>query len=298
VVGVEPVPPSDLQPEHAPIRGAYHVGKWQDADVTTFRAGAPNPCVQSSGVVDLLEYRGPPPQNEDISEHIKKWAWTWKIRYSSLSGLILLTRTLHGCKHKDGMRSAAWSLASAIQESSTTEERVLEAISVAQVDNVNDENKQDKDNQPINLWSRIASSLSDIYLAPLTSSTPTTATGGKQQVQPKKNPKKLPPPPKVDVEIKKPTIKEEILIHTSVVPSKPSFTAKSSLDLKRIVSDQWRKDIMSKQMHDEAARLESLKQKREENERKQAELLQRRKEKLKGRPTAELGPYSVKLASK
>jgi len=46
------------------------LGKWQDADVTTFRAGAANPCVESCSVVDLLEYRGPP-LTLDVAAHAK-----------------------------------------------------------------------------------------------------------------------------------------------------------------------------------------------------------------------------------
>lgn len=32
------------------------MGKWLDADVTTFRAGISNYCIESCGLVDLLEY--------------------------------------------------------------------------------------------------------------------------------------------------------------------------------------------------------------------------------------------------
>jgi len=35
------------------------MGKWGDADVTTFRAGVANPCLESCGLADLLEYCGP-----------------------------------------------------------------------------------------------------------------------------------------------------------------------------------------------------------------------------------------------
>lgn len=168
---------------------------------------------------------------------------------------------------------------------------------VAQVENVDNEKNEDN---AINIWARIASSLSEIYLAPLLPKTPSTAAASRKsqrQVQAQKAQdakKKTVTSPRV-IDIKKPTIKEEILIHTSVLASRPTFAAKGNLDLKRIVSDQWRKDMVSTQQEDEIKRLEAIKQKREDEERKQAEILAKRKEKLKGRPTAELGPYSVKL---
>merc|ERR1712136_271036 len=128
--------------------------------------------------------------------------------------------------------------------------------------------------------------------------TPSTPGTTKSRMEAKKIqvPTKVTSPRSDDVQLKKPTIKEEILIHTSVPASKPTFTAKTTLDLKRIVSDQWRKDIMNKQLNEETLRLESIKQKHVENQQKQAEILQRRKEKLKGRPTAELGPIVLKLS--
>ena len=46
------------------------MGKWGDADVTTFRAGVANPCFESSGLADLLEYRGLPPAKGETEKKV------------------------------------------------------------------------------------------------------------------------------------------------------------------------------------------------------------------------------------
>uniref|UniRef100_H2ZA43 Uncharacterized protein n=1 Tax=Ciona savignyi TaxID=51511 RepID=H2ZA43_CIOSA len=257
------------------------LGKWQDADVTTFRAGVANPCTESCALVDLLEYRGAPPTG-DISEHMKRTEWTWKVRYGALSAVSKLIHALHGNKLKHGLRSAAWSLVLAIQESPISEARVLEAIRVAQVEFVT---SRDSNNNPTSIWKRIAQSLSDIYLPP-----PTPPT---QEFQPRTvpSPRRTPTPRKL--KITRPTIKEELLIHTSVENSNPEFKKRTSLDLSRVVADQWRKDVMEQQRREESERIKEMKRKRREKEIREKEIMERRQEKLKGRPTAQLAPYQI-----
>ena len=46
------------------------MGKWGDADVTTFRAGVSNPCLESSGLADLLEYNGPLTKEKSTQEKV------------------------------------------------------------------------------------------------------------------------------------------------------------------------------------------------------------------------------------
>ncbi|XP_078488089.1 transmembrane protein 232-like [Ciona intestinalis] len=262
------------------------LGKWQDADVTTFRAGAANPCVESCALVDMLEYRGAQPRG-DIVEHMKKVDWTWKLRYGALSAISKLIHALQGNEMKHGLRSAAWSLMLAVQESPVSESRVLEAIRVAQVEfvNININN-----NPTTSVWKRIAESLSEIYLLPPPPPPPASRIG---RVGPRNTPSPRKPQTPRSVKISRPTIKEELLIHTSVENTNPEFNTRTSLDLNRVIADQWRKEVMRQQKKEDSERIKEMKRERKEEEIREKEILEQRKEKLKGRPTANLAPYQI-----
>ncbi|CAK8675486.1 unnamed protein product [Clavelina lepadiformis] len=270
------------------------LGKWQDADVTTFRAGAANPCIESCALVDLLEYRGPPSRNSDLEQHLKGVDWTWKLRYGALSGLSQITHALYGNDAKVGMRSAAWSLISAVQDCQVTETRVLEAVRVSQVECT----KVPSNERTTNVWERIAAQLSEIYLVPpegvlLSPQTPRSVVTSPRR----RRELRLTPSPRGRVkdvlQIGRPTLREELLVHTSTDKTLPDFKNRTSLDLKRVVADQWRKEMLQIQKDEDDEKVKEIVKKREEEERTEEEKLRRRNEKLKGRPTAVLGPYQV-----
>nr|CAB3267078.1 transmembrane protein 232-like [Phallusia mammillata] len=273
------------------------LGKWQDADVTTFRAGAANPCAESCGLVDLLEYRGPA-ATVDIAAYMQKYEWTWKVRYGAVSGLIKLIHSLHGNKERDGMRSAAWSLVTALQECAVTEDRVLEAIRVGQVETLQSWDSKRR----MSIWSRIAHGLSESYIVttsqspskpPQTSPTPTPASSPKRH-EPRTTPSprgKTPSPKKAQVN--RPTIREDIAVHTTSERCIPDFKTRTSLDLTRVVADQWRKDMVQAQKEEEEQMLQDLQIKQKMEERAEEEKIRKRQNKLKGRATAGLLPYQV-----
>ncbi|XP_076813085.1 transmembrane protein 232-like isoform X2 [Clavelina lepadiformis] len=283
-----------LRGSSSDIQKVALLGKWQDADVTTFRAGAANPCIESCALVDLLEYRGPPCRNSDLEQHLKGVDWTWKLRYGALSGLSQITHALYGNDAKVGMRSAAWSLISAVQDCQVTETRVLEAVRVSQVECT----KVPSNERTTNVWERIAAQLSEIYLVPpegvlLSPQTPRSVVTSPRR----RRELRLTPSPRGRVKdvlkIGRPTLREELLVHTSTDKTLPDFKNRTSLDLKRVVADQWRKEMLQIQKDEDDEKVKEIVKKREEEERTEEEKLRRRNEKLKGRPTAVLGPYQV-----
>lgn len=55
----------------ASVQKSALMGKWEDADVTTFRSGIPNFCLESCGLVDLLEFQQMPfLENKDAQENV------------------------------------------------------------------------------------------------------------------------------------------------------------------------------------------------------------------------------------
>nr|XP_039248119.1 transmembrane protein 232-like [Styela clava] len=300
----------------APIQKLAMLGKWLDADVTTFRAGVPNFCIESCGLVDLLEYRNPriDPYDKTSSRGAgsNPADWSWKVRYGALSGLLHLTHALREDKLKEGMRSAAWSLIVSLQDSAATEDCVLEALRVGQVE-YPDFTKTIRSSTSLNIWSRISHSLTDHFLLPTlpiprspsslanpssqafhsdtrqsTRISPRTkeTSPGKQAKHSVTSPRQKPPPNRT-------TLKDHLEIPNNTDKISTEFHKRNALNLQRVIEDQWRKQLIKEHKEDEKVRMREIKVKQKEEEIHMQEVAEKRKEKLRGKMTRELAPYEL-----
>ncbi|CAG2201917.1 CENPE [Mytilus edulis] len=202
--------------------------------------------------------------------------WSWRIRFGAIQSLVKICRSLASDKAREGMRTAAWnSLLRA--HSMEKDDRVLEALKVGQV-HTDLESLLNKPTlcNPGRLGGMIAGGLSNIYLPPL---------------PPAVNPyvpsaRKSSPPPKVQQvspRQKKPnrtTLKEEIQLATALYEPPVGVNTRLSFDLRRIVEDQWRKELQLDLEKEEKGRQKEIEINQKEEEDRQKELEERRAQKL------------------
>ncbi|XP_076071017.1 transmembrane protein 232-like isoform X2 [Mytilus galloprovincialis] len=202
--------------------------------------------------------------------------WSWRIRFGAIQSLVKICRSLASDKAREGMRTAAWnSLLRA--HSMEKDDRVLEALKVGQV-HTDLESLLNKPTlcNPGRLGGMIAGGLSNIYLPPL---------------PPAVNPyvpsaRKSSPPPKVQQvspRQKKPnrtTLKEEIQLATALYEPPVGVNTRLSFDLRRIVEDQWRKELQLDLEKEEKGRQKEIEINQKEEEDRQKELEERRTQKL------------------
>lgn len=296
-----------LHGANASVQKMALLGKWLGADVTTFRAGAPNFCIESCGMVDLLEYRNPKILSHAIETKIPlnlQEDWSWRVRYGALSGLLHLTHALKDDKLKEGMRSAAWSLILALQNSPASEDRVLEALRVGQVEYPYF-NKPINDSAPLNIWSRISHSLTEHFLLPTfpLPKSPSSLAGpleSRQSMQRSPRMKLSPPPvpttsPRTSPQryVNRTTLKDHLAVPANINNISFDLQKRNELNLGRLVEDQWRKQLIREHEQEEKERIEELKNKRKEEEQRILEINESRKVKLNGKPTQNLGPYEI-----
>ncbi|XP_071943362.1 uncharacterized protein [Antedon mediterranea] len=188
--------------------------------------------IVSAGLLDLVTF------TLDLETDVNDTGfedWSWRIRYGAVQGLVKICRCTEGDKTNDGMRTVAWNM---LMKCHTREkdDRVLEAIRVGQV-NAQIEKEAMKIDVVHSLDGRLAASLSALYLPPL--APPVTVT--------KRSPRRKVELPKPSQPVRKgpnrPSLKEELMMSSALVEKQPSFTTRTSLDLKRIVEDQWRKEL-------------------------------------------------------
>jgi len=213
-----------LNGQCAEIQKCALLGKWSNADVSSFKAGKANTCIESCSIVDLLEFTssdGHFDRKED-----------WKIRYAALHSLYLLTKSLKNNKQKEGLRCAAWSLINAVKASQLCEDLVKNSLTVAQIESPSS-NKNSK-GIPVNLWLRITNELCKVYLSHKPSI--------KSKVQTKnveKSTQNTIVKNKNNVVIKRPTIRQEVSLHNSLPkPTVMTSTQRGLHNLNRIVVEQ------------------------------------------------------------
>lgn len=202
--------------------------------------------------------------------------WSWRIRFGAIQSLVKICRCLAVDKTREGMRTAAWnSLLRA--HSMEKDDRVLEALKVGQVHTDLESllNKPSISN-PNRIGGMIAGGLSNIYLPPLP-----------PPVNPYVPPaRKSSPPPKVQPTSsrqKKPnrtSLKEEIQLATALYEPPVGINTRVSFDLRRIVEDQWRKELQAELEKEEKERQKEIEIKQKEEEDRQKELEERRAQKL------------------
>ncbi|KAK7096660.1 transmembrane protein 232-like [Littorina saxatilis] len=195
--------------------------------------------------------------------------WSWRIRYGAIQGLVKVVRSLEGDKAREGLRTAAWN---ALLRSHTAEKdgRVLEALKVGQVhtDMQGILGKEPGEGQ-LAIGGRIASGLSLIYLPPLPPPVELplprmphpvrSQTVGRPQMSQRSTQR----------DPLRTSLKEEIDLATSLYEPPVNYNTRTSFDLRRIVEDQWRKELQTKLDGDKEERRKELEKKQKEEEEQQ-----------------------------
>ncbi|XP_064645198.1 uncharacterized protein LOC135498737 [Lineus longissimus] len=233
--------------------------------------------MKSAGLLDLVNFKAAK-ESDDNSPN----DWSWRIRYTALQGLVKICRCCAGDKNKDGIRTVAWTALMRAQ-SVEVDDRVLEALKVGQVD-ANIENLISKHLTVTQsaIGAKIAAALAKMYLPPLPPPVETKSTTP-QRVRPKLSTQT----PSTKAQQKKQplrtTLKEELML-ASVNQERPAdYNTRTGFDLKRMVEDQWRKELQSHLEEEEKDRIKglALEQKADEEAARQREI--KKMEKLKGK---------------
>lgn len=210
--------------------------------------------------------------------------WSWRIRFGAVQSMVKICRCLANDKNREGIRTAAWNVLLRAH-SMEKDERVLEALKVGQVhtDIEGFLNKQ-LVASPYTLGSKIAGGLSQIYLPPLpppvdpyvspkrreTTPSPVKGTTTSQESMPQTKEKQK----------ARTSLKEEIMLATALYEPPVSFNTRTSFDLRRIVEDQWRKDLQKQMEEEEEERQKALKERQKEEEEFQRQIEEKRKQKF------------------
>lgn len=225
----------------------------------------------SSGLLDLTSFHA---LNESADGGPNDWSW--RIRYGAIQALVKVVRSLTDDKARRGLCTAAWhSLMRA--QSAEKDGRVLEALKVGQV-HTNIQGILGKVGAEVqaSIGGRIAAGLSSIYLPPLPAIVDMTPRPHTRQSSREKPQVSHRAPDRRPLRT---SLKEEIDLAMSLYEPPVNFNTRTSFDLRRIVEDQWRKD-MQKQLEEEEEdkrREQARKQKEEEATQRQRELNKVRK---------------------
>ncbi|XP_005105470.1 transmembrane protein 232 [Aplysia californica] len=236
--------------------------------------------LSSAGLLDLAFFK---PKNETKDGGPNDWSW--RIRYGAIQSLVKICRSLQGDTTREGLRSAAWNTllrANSMERDS----RVLEALKVGQVHTDADSYLGPAVREhPTSLGIHIAGGLSVIYLPPI----PPPATASPS----KKTPPRPRPKPQFSTMTKtagvKPlrtSLKQEIELATALYEQAPDYNTRKSFDLRRIMEDQWRKELQAKLEEEEEEELKALKEKQEKEEQRQRETNEAKANKFKKKITA------------
>ncbi|KAK7503919.1 hypothetical protein BaRGS_00005042, partial [Batillaria attramentaria] len=169
--------------------------------------------------------------------------WSWRIRYGAIQSLVKVVRSLEGDKAREGLRSAAWN-ALLKAHSSEKDGRVLEALKVGQV-HTDIQGILGKDSSTTSIGSRVAAGLSVIYLPPLP---PPVDMSMPRPTHSRRHINVMKPPPAHTTRQRQPlrtSLKEELDLATSLYEPPVDFNTRTSFDLRRIVEDQWRKELQN-----------------------------------------------------
>ncbi|XP_077996992.1 uncharacterized protein LOC144450269 [Glandiceps talaboti] len=228
----------------------------------------------SAGLLDLAEFQTLTETGERGSGD-----WSWRIRYTAVQGLVKLCRCVQGDKCREGLRTVAWN---ALMRCHTRErdDRVLEAFKVGQVEaELEAKRLQSMSGSPVeNLSAKLAAGLASIYLPPLP---PPIESPKPNKARGKKTPSPAPGVPKLTQT--RPSLREDIMLSMALYEPGVDYKTRTSLDLKRIVEDQWRKDLQKQQTDGEADKAKELDNKQKLEEERQKEIETKKKEKLTGK---------------
>ncbi|XP_033108133.1 transmembrane protein 232-like isoform X2 [Anneissia japonica] len=226
--------------------------------------------VPSAGLLDLVNFKMS--SNADDNDQAVE-DWSWRIRYCAVQGLVKICRCTQGDKSNEGMRTVAWNTLMKCH-SREKDDRVLEAIRVGQVD-AQIEKEALKIDVTHSLDGRLAAGLSSLYLPPLAPPVAVAKRSPRRKVELPKPSQPLQKSPN------RPSLKEELLLSTALQEKQPSFTTRTSLDLKRIVEDQWRKELQDMLQQEEDEKEKELEERQNQEEIHQKQAAERKIQKFK-----------------
>ncbi|XP_078253155.1 transmembrane protein 232 [Rhinoraja longicauda] len=210
------------------------------------------------GLIELLQIRLAATAENDHS---------WRVRYGAAYSLGKICHLLYGDRNREGIRNAAWK---ALQKHQTVEQdtRVLAAIKVAEAElngpinpffNTSPKTSSLKRSVAFcSLGWRIASVLSQLCLPPVVPYIPLP------RLLPQRPTHSRPPLKRkesVNKRIARLPLSQEIMLAQAGKHSLPDFNTRTDFDLRRIVEDQWRKDLCKKLEEEERNRELQLQEK-------------------------------------
>ncbi|XP_041358680.1 transmembrane protein 232-like isoform X2 [Gigantopelta aegis] len=227
----------------------------------------------SAGLIDLAFFH---PLNE-----VKDGGpndWSWRIRYGAIKSMVKICRCLADNKAQEGFRNGAWSI---LLKSHSTEkdDRVLEALKVGQVNTdlrcLVEHSMRDS---PLTIGSRIAEGLAAVYLPPLPPPVePVTPVKPRRRVFVQQDTTST----YTARHPMRTSLKDEIMLATALYEPPIDYHKRTMFDLRRIVEDQWRKELQQQLHEEEEEREEGLKEKQKSEELQQKEMATNREKKLK-----------------
>ncbi|XP_052795602.1 uncharacterized protein LOC128228360 isoform X2 [Mya arenaria] len=245
-----------------------------------FKRGYTVVPLHSAGLLDLAFFRAMTETKDGGPND-----WSWRIRYGAVQAIVKICRCLANDKNREGIRNAAWNMLLRAH-SQEKDERVLEALKVGQVhtDLESYLNKRLTVTQ-YTLGSKVADGLATIYLPPLPppvdpyspprrkemtpSPVKATTTSQESVVQPREKHKPA-----------RTSLKEEIMLASALYEPPVSFSTRTSFDLRRIVEDQWRKDLQAELDNEEKDRQKALRENQAAAEEFEAGIEQKRLDKF------------------
>ncbi|KAK3085879.1 hypothetical protein FSP39_009975 [Pinctada imbricata] len=240
-----------------------------------FQRGYISVPLASAGLIDLAFFHA---TNEIRDGGANDWSW--RIRFGSIQSLVKICRTLAEDKGREGMRTAAWNVLLRAH-SLEKDDRVLEALKVGQV-HTDIETILSKTSffLPQTIGSKIAGGLANIYLPPLPPAVdpyipPSRKTTPRPKVAENATPRRQQPA--------RTSLKEEIMLATALYEPPVDFGTRTGFDLRRIVEDQWRKELQQELDEQEKDRLKELEKKQHEEEERQKEIALLRAGKFKSK---------------
>ncbi|CAH1252143.1 TMEM232 [Branchiostoma lanceolatum] len=233
-------------------------------------------CTESAGLLDLAEFN---PQYEVEEEAVELPDWMWRVRYGAVQSLVKVGRCCQADKTKEGVRTAVWGMLVRVQ-SQEQDVRVMEAFKVGQVE-AEVETSQHEENLPRSstIFAKMAHSLAEIYLPPLAAETPRTARGTftARSQPPRSRSVPTPTPGKHPIRT---SLREDILLHVATYEPPVDYNTRTSFDLRRIVEDQWRKELQEREEEEEKQKQKELEEQQKEEIREQKEKEERKAKKL------------------
>ncbi|CAM4563041.1 transmembrane protein 232 [Caretta caretta] len=229
---------------------------------------------------DLLQY-SPSHGPHDCEELF------WVIRYGVVYNLVVMCNELCGDVSREGLRNAVWK-ALQKQKNNEKDSRILEAIRVAEAEANGPANpfissSANAPSSPRTLIScqyvgwRVASVLSQVFLPPIGPNIPLPSKP-KQKLSPMQH--QHSEQCEVEKRIALPSLRKELLQARIPIYPYPDILTRTDRELKKIIEDQWQKELQIRLKEEEDLLEKELQEKQRKEEEHFREVMKRREEKL------------------